>query len=367
MSHSHGDRTLITNVQIFDGRLVSDADAVLIEHGLILAVERDLRVEGAHRIDGKGGTLLPGLFDAHVHTPADITEAADGLRRALELGVTSVICMGAEPLVVAEAKRRAAACMDVADLRSAGYPATVPGGHPTQFGLGVSWPKVSTPDEADRFVAERLAEGSEFIKVILEDRVAYGASLPTLSPATLSALVSAAHSRGALIVAHVTTRVWAERAIEAGVDGLAHLVCDGPLTADLVARFADAGVFVITTLTAHSWNPNFLEAAMSAVVPLRQAGVPIVVGTDRGLPGSSIGESLHSELDLLVTAGLSPVDALTGATAAPAVCFGLNDRGRIVTGASADLLLLDGDPITDISAIHAVAGVWRGGVAAHHR
>jgi imidazolonepropionase-like amidohydrolase len=362
MSQPDAGGTIITDVRVFDGRAVHDASAVLIQGGTIAGVERDLRVPGAAEVDGRGRTLLPGLIDAHVHTPASVAEAKESLRQALALGLTTVLCMGAEPAVVAEAKKLAGVRTDLADLRSAGHAAIVRGGHPTQFGLWLSWPTVAAPEEADRFVADRLAEGSDHVKVVLEDGGAYGSSLPSLTPATLDALVRVAHARGALIIAHVTTRRWAERAVEAGVDGLAHLFCDQPVPPDFPATLAQAGAFAISTLTAHSRSQAHREAAMSAVVPLRDAGVPLLAGTDTGLPGTSFGVSLHQELVLLVEAGLSPLGALTAATAAPAERFRLRDRGRIAPGLRADLLLVDGDPTVDVSAASAVAAVWRGGV-----
>jgi len=94
---------------------------------------------------------------------------------------------------------------------------------------------------------------------------------------------------------------------------------------------------------------------MSAVVPLRDAGVPLLAGTDTGLPGTSFGESLHRELALLVEA------VLTAATAVPSERFGLRDRGRIAPGLRADMLLVEGDPTADVAALRDIAVVWRRG------
>lgn len=97
------------------------------------------------------------------------------------------------------------------------------------------------------------------------------------------------------------------------------------------------------------------------------AGVPLLAGTD-GTGGAghptTHGISYHGELKLLVAAGLSPAEALTAATAAPADAFGLDDRGRIAPGLRADLLLVEGDPVQDITAVRAVAALWRRGTLA---
>ena len=98
------------------------------------------------------------------------------------------------------------------------------------------------------------------------------------------------------------------------------------------------------------------------------AGVDILAGSDVSEPlpilgGLAHGASLHHELQLLVAAGLSPVEALRSATSIPARRFGLTDRGRIVPGARADLLLVNGDPLTRITDTLSIQAVWRRGVA----
>lgn len=95
---------------------------------------------------------------------------------------------------------------------------------------------------------------------------------------------------------------------------------------------------------------------------LKAARVPILAGTDAPNPGTLHGASIHRELELLVKAGLTPVEALTAATSAPAAQFRLSDRGRIEPGRRADLLLVKGDPTTDIKATRSIARVWKGGV-----
>jgi imidazolonepropionase-like amidohydrolase len=102
--------------------------------------------------------------------------------------------------------------------------------------------------------------------------------------------------------------------------------------------------------------------AFAAVQRLREAGVPILAGTDAPAPGSTNGASLHGELELLVKAGLSPSDALAAATSVPAEAFHLKDRGRIAPGLRADLLLVHGDPTREITATRDVVAIWKAGV-----
>jgi hypothetical protein len=107
--------------------------------------------------------------------------------------------------------------------------------------------------------------------------------------------------------------------------------------------------------------PGDIAHALAAVRLLHDAGVPILAGTDAPNPGTAHGASLHRELELLVQAGLSPLEALQAATSSAARAFRLDDRGRIARGLRADVVLVDGDPTTDIRMTRAVVGVWKEG------
>jgi imidazolonepropionase-like amidohydrolase len=101
---------------------------------------------------------------------------------------------------------------------------------------------------------------------------------------------------------------------------------------------------------------------MKAVGQLSAHSVPILAGTDQHNPGTAPGASLHGELEILVEAGLKPVQALKAATSATAKAFRLTDRGRIAPGLRADLLLVEGDPTVDITATRNIVAVWKAGV-----
>ena len=87
--------------------------------------------------------------------------------------------------------------------------------------------------------------------------------------------------------------------------------------------------------------------------------MPILAGTDAPNPGTAHGASIHRELELLVRAGLSPLEALRAATSVPARAFALHDRGRIAPGLRADLVLVDGDPTRDILATRNIVAIWK--------
>ncbi|MEU4761900.1 amidohydrolase family protein [Actinosynnema sp. NPDC023794] len=362
-------RTLIRDVRVFDGHRVVPRADVLIDGPLIAEPGGRCDVE----VDGRGRTLLPGLIDGHTH-------AFDGsLAAALAAGVTTELDMFCLPGNLARQRELAASRDDVADLRSAGLLATAPGGHPSQLlaSLGdlgdAAHPFETVADvaAARAFVTARAAEGVDYLKVVIDDGAVHGADLPVLAPEVVEALVDAAHERGLKVIAHAITAKEVGIAVDAGVDGLAHVWCDAG--DDLVGRVAQRGAFVVSTLVYfesisgrtttvdHAAHGSF-EHALHAARVLHQAGVPIVAGTDANPWAPRHGVAMHRELELLTRAGLTPLEALAAATSAPAVHFGLTDRGRIAPGLRADLLLVDGDPATDITAIGAVADVWRRGV-----
>jgi imidazolonepropionase-like amidohydrolase len=388
---------LIRDVRVFDGERVFEHRSVLIEDGKISRIGGPgLKAPHAVVIEGRGRTLLPGLIDAHVHIPDHAEEAA---RQALTLGVTTQLDMwnGGERLKTIK-KMESEDRPEIADVRTAGIGATVPGGHPTQMG-GPPIPTITSPDHAQSFVDARIAEGSEYIKIIHDDGTQFGGSnhIPMLDNATLRALVEAAHKRGKLAVVHVLSEQQARDAIAAGADGLAHLFVGDSVSADFGQFAASHHVFVIPTLTivylicgkssgpATLADPNLApyigdewkksleikpdlarnhlcSGPDEAIRQLVKARVPLLTGTDAPVPGSTYGASVHEELKLLVHDGLTPIQALAAATSAPAQAFHLSDRGWIRPGMRADMLLVEGDPTTNVLATRKIVAVWKRGV-----
>ena len=393
--------TAITNARIFDGKRVIDEQTVVIDGAHIKAVGGELPV-GATIINAHGATLMPGLIDSHVHTDMS------GLHDALLFGVTTELEMNGR--WSAKQRKEISERNDIADLRSPGMGVTSKGGHPTQYMSSSNnllirfffrYPSVSTPDETVKFVAKQVAAGADYIKIFIEDGSCIGfPGLPVLDNETLLAAVKEAHRFDKMAIAHVTTLEGGKRAIAAGVDGLAHIFFDHQPTPEFVADIVSSGAFVVPTLVTIStavgndasalaadkrvssrlgkvWLDSLsrsvnvypqgkLEDAFAGVMTLHKAGVDILAGSDVSEPlpilgGLAHGASLHNELQLLVRAGLTPIEALRAATSTPARRFGLIDRGRIVPGARADLLLVDGDPTTNISDTLSIRAVWRQG------
>src|SRR3954464_14078186 len=202
----------IVNVRIFDGERVLPQRGVLLRDDRIDQLLDGAPPPGVATVDGKGGTLLPGLIDAHVH----IQERAQ-LERCLTFGVTTALDMFAQPALVKamRAEERSARPADRADPRPAGTRVTAPGGHGTQYGFDI--PTLARAEDAGAFVRARLDEGSDYVKIIYGDS---GGRVPGLSLAEVSAVIRAAHALGKLAVVHVNTDQDAIEALQAGAAGV---------------------------------------------------------------------------------------------------------------------------------------------------
>jgi len=268
----------------------------------------------------------------------------------------------------------------VADLFSAGYPAIAPGARAiTKMGYPATI-AVSGPGAAEAFVEARVNDGVDYLKIIVEDPKQPGTK--ALNVETITALVEAAHRRGLKVIGHVVTGTAVRMAMQARVDVFAHVPIQAVISAAMTERALGEGFVVSPTLVTMRGICNTIgrkpllralagmrlmpkmdyENARRSTELFHRAGVPILAGTDANADPTTPfspthGDSLHEELRLLVGAGLSPIEALRAATILPATIFGL-DRGAIDEGRRADLLLVDGDPTTDISATERIRHVW---------
>jgi imidazolonepropionase-like amidohydrolase len=238
------------DVDVFDGSRMIRHTTVLVRDGMIRAVGADVAIpQSAQVIDGKGKTLVPGLFDAHTHLGTAYAEQF--LQDALDFGVTTELEMfGNETTLALKKKMAAGGYPDLADLRTAGIGITVPNGHGTEMG-GPPFPTLAPGGNVQAFVDARLAEGADYVKIIYEH------AYPTLTKQQLEDVVAAAHRRNALVVIHVTTQSEARDAVAAGVDGLVHVFSDSTPEPGFAEFAAEHHVFVVPTLTV-------IEAATGA-------------------------------------------------------------------------------------------------------
>ncbi|WP_350281423.1 amidohydrolase family protein [Kribbella sp. HUAS MG21] len=372
----------ILHTRLVDRGTALRANSLRVADDRIVAVGGpEIAQPGDVVVDGTGATLLPGLIDSHIHLAPGCTHLA------ATYGVTTQLDQFSMPEVIRQEVPRSA-------FLTSGIGATAPGGHPSI--AYPPFPYVTGPEDAKQFVADRIAEGADHLKLIYDDGSGHGLQLPTLDEASVLALTREAHEHGLIVVAHVSTAAAAVQVVECGVDVLAHVPSD-PMSARDVEAVAD--VAVIATLgivdgfngpsrqlplldepelmprmparwqqvlveQSQRWmppEPPDSSTARANTLALQQAGVRVLAGTDAPNPGLVFGASLHRELAHLVRAGLTPAEALVAATSAPAEVFNLADRGRLTVGGRADLLLVDGDPLADITATQRIRHTWLGG------
>ena len=369
----------------FDGtHALPDGALVLVEGRLIVGVEPASAAvsAGCEVVEIPGTTLLPGLVDSHVHLCGDsgpraldqVPElSAEELQQViaaaeqqhLRAGVTAVRDLGDHRWAVVDRVRADAAQLTVV---GAGPPITSPGGHCWSMGG-----EASGEDDLRRAVRERAERGAAVVKVMTSGGVMTpGTDMQScqFSLAELRAVVEEAHRLGLPVVAHAHALAAVERSAAAGVDGIEHCSCLTPDGArrppKLIDRLVAAGTFVCPTvgripgIDPPPWVQAALEAAGASyeahlphVAELHRAGVVLIAGTDAGIgPSKRHGLVPYAVAELVSECGMSPLDTLAAATGLAARACGLEDRtGRLAAGLQADLLLVDGDALTDVTAL----------------
>ncbi|KAL8783511.1 MAG: hypothetical protein Q9195_009365 [Heterodermia aff. obscurata] len=344
------------NVRVFDGERILPPSTVIIDNGVI-----GINPFGARFINGQGHVLLPGFIDTHCH-PGTVNQ----LHELSSYGITTAFLQSGSSPDVRESLMNHPG---VTELRFASTPAVatndsrvVPPLIKKEGGF------IYSPDQAPDFIRNQSAR-SDWIKIL-----AVSPDMPTIAQPVLDALVLSSNHHGMRTVCHATAYESVRQALKAGVSQVHHSPVDKTLD-DTVAQLYLAGrqpncpTLVAMQAIAYA-NPlagyNYTVAAKS-VTALYKAGVPILAGTDAtsspGIPFVvPFSGSMHLELQFLVEAGLSNLDALRAVTVLPAEYYGLRDRGSVRPGMRADLVLVGGDPLKDISHARDIKKIWVAGV-----
>jgi imidazolonepropionase-like amidohydrolase len=355
--------------------------------------------DGAERIDVSGRTLMPGIINAHGHVGATLGLKSapefytdDNVARQLGLyaryGVTTVVSLG--------------------DDGDAGFHARNGNGDPglDRARIFVAGPVITAADpEAARLAVDAIADRNpDFIKIRVDDNLG---TAEKMTPAVYRAVIAQAHARGMRVAAHVYYLADAKALLEAGADYLAHSIRDREVDARLIelmkARSAclsptlmrEVSTFVYESRPAFFDDLFFLREVEPSVVTelldparqaeiaksraaqiykkqlavarrnakaLRDAGVRLASGTDTGLPGRFQGYFEHLELEELVKAGLTPMQAIVAATGDAAACVGLADRvGTLRPGLAADVIVLGKNPLDEIRNTSTIEAVYVNG------
>jgi imidazolonepropionase-like amidohydrolase len=410
--------TVIAGGTVFDGTRAGRG-VVVIEGDRVKEVAfGDPKIAAGEMVDAAGKTVLPGLFDMHVHLMADAFPLGgsegtrehydDHLKAMLRAGVTSYLDLGSSSRVVFEYRRRIAAGEMLGPRLFAVGPLLTPtGGHPCYAGSppGEFCIFVDAPADAAPALAKLAPQKPDLVKIVVESGVSH--PLPRMTEPSMAAIEKAAEAANLRVIAHVSAAADVEDALQAGVRLFGHVVTEDLISPALAQKMAAAGAVVVPTVAVmdafdrighhklteiadpalrddvpaeviqalqdpqqlgYMTKPSyaakmaaFRANAVANVRTLRAAGVTIVSGTDAGNPGTFHGLAMAHELSFYVEAGMSPREALTAATRAPADLLGRHDLGRLEAGAAADVLVVDGDALADIGAVAHVSRVYKAG------
>jgi imidazolonepropionase-like amidohydrolase len=397
-------RTLFTGGNVFDGTGSDPRPGdVVVEDDRIVHVGGRGTGDGDASVDLSGATLLPGLFDCHVHVVFDSIDilkdlqtpfsyrfylAAKNLEATLRAGITSVRdAAGADAGIRLAVER---GLIDGPRMQISIDMISQTGGHADEyFQCGLDVPLLSReypgkprtivdgPDEMRRKVRELIRAGADVLKVASSGGVLSVTSdprLPQLRPAELDVLVEEATAAGRFVMAHAQAADGIKNAVRAGVRSIEHGVF---LDDEAIDLMLERGTWLVPTLVAGIWVLESVDrGAQITDASLRKAhevvavhsesvsravaaGVKVAMGTDAGV--GPHGDNLR-ELALLAKAGMSPSAVLRSSTLGAAELLGVDDAlGSIETGKLADLVVVDGDPyqLDDIGS--RINQVWKNG------
>ena len=379
-------RRILANARVIDGTgAVLEDRFIVIDSGTIAGVGPMAGfpdTPNADVIDVSGCTVMPGIIDCHVHLSIDgdadpigqVVADSDALaalrmarnaERTLAAGITTVRDLGAKNHVdisfrraVAEGVFRAAPRLVVS-----GRPVTMTGGHCWQFGR-----EANGVDDVRRAAREQIRAGADCVKLmatggILTQGNEIGAA--QLEEAEMRAAIEEADKAGKLTAVHAHGASGIKNGIRAGVHSVEHAYylddegIDMMLAADTWLVPTAAAVDLVVRNGIDAGIPaEVVEKSEAAIAVQRatcaaaiQSGVKIAMGTDAGTPYNRHGENMQ-ELEAMVAVGMSPMDALCAATRRGAELLGMGDRlGTVEQGKIADLLVVDGNPLDDISIL----------------
>lgn len=360
-----------------DAALLPDT-VIVISDGVITAIGSRGVVQipsDARVVDCAGKTVVAGFWNSHVHfTQAVWKNAGTAAVAPLEAhmqemltrwGFTSVWDLGSDPRDILPLRRRInAGELSGPDIHLAGsiFPRD---GHPAYLPAEMKLPEASTPDEATQMVRTYIGLGLGGVKLFTGSFKGENRPVVNMEPAVARAAVDVAHAAGQPVFAHPQNMTGVDTVIAAGVDVMAHTVAGGPVySPDQLAGFKRQGIALVPTLALFSKLPvgpdiaaRLVTATVNQLKVFSDNGGPVLFGTDVGFT-TLYDTTLEYEL---MRRAMSERQILASLTTNPAQYFKAGKKGRVEKGGDADLVVLDGDPIADVTNLAKVAWTIRAG------
>lgn len=366
---------------IGDGSAAIEKGTFIVEDGMFTVVANTGAVTvpaGATRVDLNGATVMPTIIDTHVHLSRERDPLINDLTQRARFGVSAAMSLGQDE-GEAVYQLRSENIPGIALYRTAGRGITAPEPGRTEI---PHW--VTTIEEARAAVQAEAALNVDIIKIWVDDR---NGQFAKLTPELYGAVIDEAHNNNLRVVAHLFTLEDAKGLVKAGVDAFAHGVRDVDVDDEFMALVKANPAFVLgpnlpargvaTDLTwlagaipaeqlqqlqaAPTGQPEVLAAygiQSRNLARMSSAGVTVVLGTDGNTPWGP-----HIEMEDMVAAGMTPAAVITAATGNGAAYLRLDDRGTISAGKRADFIVLDANPLDDITNSRRIRTVYLAGEA----
>ncbi len=409
---------LLKNVSLIDGTGSAPGPQtdILIRGENIESIGKGIKSAGAREIDLKGKTVIPALISAHAHvgTLKGTTSTAENytrenilrhLKKYQDYGVGAVLVMGTDrPLIFENGLRDSTVAGQLPGARmfSAGYGFNTPANSPASWMNLLLRPE--TPEDVPAMMEKLAQVKPDVVKMWVDD---HGGGMK-MKPEIYQAIIREAHKRHIRVAAHLFYAEDARLLTEAGIDIIAHSIRDKEVDADLLKKMKEKNLIYIPTLSLdeyqfvyagkpdwvtdeffkkslepgvfemitdpgygekiknapeYSQNMAAFKTALKNLKKIYDAGITVALGTDSGaFPVRTQGFTEHLEMELMVQAGLTPLQAITVSTRNAAKAIRIdNEYGTIEKGKKADLIILDADPVKDIKNTRKISAVWKNG------